>query len=336
MGDDRVLSVGRCPEGEKGLLCWTGSAVIIRARMNSWSAIIEADWNVNTPWMGILVDGAPVSRFALGKGKREYILLTGMDETVEHELTLFRDTQPMSGEEKLNVRVWEMEIDGELETVQEKPHIEVIGDSLTTGEGTVGPETGMEWRSLWLSGMQTWAQSICRNLNVWGEWVSQSGWGLYTSWDNNPDAVLGNIYESVWAHSPYSAVQHDFAGHPVGAVIINLGTNDWNALKNMPEEERPSRVRKIHEAARNLLRQIHRCRPGTPVLFAYGMCDHSLSECLQTAVQEDALEADGLSLFLELPLCAEQELGSRGHPGAEYQRRCGLLIADFLREKGIF
>ena len=334
--DERVLAVGRYPQGEKGLLCWTGSSLVIRAILREWSAVIEADWDENSPFIGILVDGVPVARFALGRGRNRYTLLTGMDETVEHELTLFRETQPMSGENRLTVRVLEMDIAGELLSVKSKPLIEFIGDSLTTGEGTVGPRSGMEWRSVWISGMNTWAQTLCRELDARGEWISQSGWGIFTSWDNQPDCVLPRIYESVAAHSPYAAVYHDFVSHPVQAVIINLGTNDSNALNMLSEEAKPQRLIQIREAACSFLGQIHRCRPGTPVLFVYGMCEYALTDCLRSAVLKDAENSSSLTMFMELPVCSEEELGSREHPGAEYHRRCGMLIAEKLRSAGIF
>ena len=334
--DRNVLAVGRYPEGEKGLLCWTGSALVIRGRLREWSAEIEADWQVNSPYMGVLVDGAPVARFALGRGKHDYTLLTGLDETVEHEFTLFRDTQPMGGEEKLLVRVTGMTVDGDLLSPKEKPVIEVIGDSLTTGEGTVGPRSGQEWRSVWLCGMNTWAQAMCQALDARGEWVSQSGWGLYTGWDNNPDTVLSAIYESAAAHSPYADLRHDFAAHPVRAVVVNLGTNDWNALKDKTGSAQAAHRQRVEEAALSLLAQIHRCRPGTPVLLIYGMCTHELADCLRAAAEKDAEAFSSLTAFLELPECTDQELGSRGHPGAAFQRRCGLLAAEKLRALGVF
>ncbi len=334
--DKNVLAVGRFPKQEKGLLCWTGSSLVIRARLREWTADIEADWTDNTPYMGVLDDGVPVARFALGRGKNHYTLLTGMDETIEHELTLFRDTQPMSGEDRLMVRVGEMAVAGELLPVPEKPLIEMIGDSLTTGEGTVGPKNGMEWRSIWISGMNSWGQALCHELDARGEWVSQSGWGIYTGWDNNPSSVLSAIYESAAAHSPYAGIRHDFSSHPVKAVVVNLGTNDSNALKALSEKDRPERLERIRDAAVSFLGQIHCCRPCTPVLFVYGMCGHDLTGCLRSAVQKDAETAASKTAFMELPACPEEDLGSRGHPGASFQRRCGLLIAEKLRQMKVF
>lgn len=334
--DPKILAIGRRPNGEKGLLCWTGSSLVIRAKLNEWYADIEADWTMQTPYIGVMIDGAPVVRFALTKGCHRYTLLTGMDETEEHELALTRETQPMGGEPRLSVRVLGMEISGELLMPVDKPVIEVIGDSLTSGEGAVGPKCGMAWRSVWFSGMNTWAQALCRELNARGEWVSQSGWGLYTSWDNRPEGALPGIYECAAVHSVFDGIRHDFAGHPVQAVVINLGTNDWNALSALPESEHPERLGRIEEAAAAFLKQIHRCRPGTPVLFSYGMCGNGLSACLQAAVRKDAETANSPVMYLELPDCADTALGSRGHPGAEHQRLCGLMIAEKLRQAGIF
>ena len=334
--DAGILFTGRCPEGQKGLLCWTGSSLVISAKLSSWEADIEADWDVNTPYMGVLVDGAPAARFALRRGLHTYALLTGMDDTVPHEYALFRDTQPMSGEKGLLVRVRGMRAEGELLPPAKKPAIEVIGDSLTTGEGTVGPKNAAEWRSVWLSGMHSWAQALCRELDARGEWVSQSGWGIYTAWDGNRDAVIGNIYESAAAHSPFEGERHDFAAHPVACVVVNLGTNDWNALKDKSDGERPEGLRRIYDAVLALLARIHSCRPDTPVLFTYGMCGAELTGCLRSAVLEDAKSVSSPVAFLELPNCPDTGLGSRFHPGEAHQALCGKLIAQKLRDMGLF
>ena len=71
--------------------------------------------------------------------------------------------------------------------------------------------------------------------------VSASGWGLVSGWDNDPRCTLAPCYTQVCGlaagerNAALGAQQpYDFAAWPADAVIVNLGTNDWNAFHNPP------------------------------------------------------------------------------------------------------
>ena len=99
-------------------------------------------------WLGVLVDGAPITRLPMIQGTHTYPLLAGLDNHFSHEITILRDTQPSydeAGAVVLNAVI----TDGTPEAPDARPlMLEFIGDSLTVGEGTMGPASGEEWRML--------------------------------------------------------------------------------------------------------------------------------------------------------------------------------------------
>ena len=330
--DERFILIGRRDEaGDPLRLFWVGSGVVINAKLTSLSVRVEADWSDQVPWMVLALDDAPVARFPLRRGVHEYALLAGMDPAISHRIRLTRDTQPMENDERLIARIREIEIDGELLPPVHRRRIEFIGDSLTSGEGLAGPVGAAEWKTAWMSGAKTYAAQVCAMLDSEGEWISQSGWGIVTDWMNDRRHTLRGIYSDICAliaagHKPY-----DFAAHPVDAVVINLGTNDGNAIGLLKPEERVWREQEIVAAVRAFLEQIRAVRPGVPILWTCGMCGDAMNNLLEHAVNAAAQAlSDDLIAFCALPACKADELGSLGHPGYLSHRRCAELIAQKL------
>ncbi len=329
--DSHVTLLGRRLPDDPLRLFWTGSGLAVRMNAREVSAVIEADWTEHSPWMAVLVDGAPVARFALRRGTHTYALLTGLDESFAHRVTLMRDTQPIEDDAREVVRVRSLTVEGALLQDEPRRHIELIGDSLTSGEGLAGPVSGAEWRTVWMHGGLTWAARVCAMLNADGEWVSQSGWGILTDWNQDRRHTLPAIYDGVCAVQPDGRVPYDFATHPVDAVVVHLGTNDMSALNALPAEDQPTREAEIAAAVRAFCETLRDLRPGTPVLWTCGMCGDRLNALLARTVD---LAAEALAparfAFLPLPACPSDQLGSRGHPGPISHLDCAALIAGQL------
>ena len=332
--NDRFTLIGRRDGQNDPLrLFWVGSGVVMNAKVREMTARIEADWDEQSPWMSVAVDGAPVARFPLRRGPHTYAILTGMDGAAAHRVRLTRDVQPMENDERLLVRLCGLDLDGELLERTPERRLEFVGDSLTSGEGLTGPVSALEWKTAWMSGAGTYAAQLCAALDAEGEWISQSGWGIVTDWTNDPSHTLPRIYGQICGLQAAGRKPHDFPAHPVDAVIVNLGTNDGSALNALPERERAGRRRGIASAVADFLAKIRSLRPDVPILWVCGMCGDGMNALLEQAVGE-AAEAmkDGLIAFCPLPACAEDEKGSLGHPGYLSHRRCAAIIAERLRE----
>ena len=333
LAEKQILLTGRRDEERDPLrLFWVGSGAVMTVKAEGLSAVIEADWSGQAPWMSVALDGAPVSRFPLRRGTHTYALLTAMDPSAAHRVSLTRDTQPMENDETMVVRLHCLELDGELLEQGPRRRIEFIGDSLTSGEGLAGPMSAEEWKTVYMSGALTYAARTCALLDADGEWVSQSGWGIVTDWTNDRSHTLPSIYGRVCALHAAGRIPYDFAAHPVDAVVVNLGTNDTSALNSLPEAERSAREEEIAAGVRSFIAQIRAARPEAPILWVYGMCGGGLDSLLGRVVQDAAaVMGDDRITFCPLPACGPDEQGSLGHPGYLSHRRCAAVIAERLQ-----
>ncbi len=331
--DDRVLRMGRYTGREECFpLHWTGSGVRLTAACTCLEAEFEAEYRVHAPWVAVLADGAPVARFPLGRGKSRVTVLAGMNADFAHAISLVRDSQPVEGDGGA-LRLRRLFTDGEV-TAPPKPkwNIGFLGDSLTVGEGCLGPGDGQEWIGAWMSGTLSYGGTALRALGARGRFLCQGGYGVYCGWNGDPNGNIPRLYESVCL--PEGAGEaYDFSLDPLDAVVINLGTNDHSALMALPEAERPGRKEELKRAAVSFLETVRRREKNAVLLWAYGMCGNELDALFRLAVEERRRAGDERCFYLSLRPAGPEEYGCRAHPAWSIQREEGLQIAAELEKR---
>ncbi len=327
--DPRFLPLGRHdPKESKTSLWWSGSGVRVRLACKTLEAEITATAREHAPWIGVLMDGAPVARFPLLPGVRRYPLLAGLDKAFPHEISIIRDSQP-SYDEDGPIFLDAVYTDGKPVCPAERPLlIEFIGDSLTVGEGCLGPESAEEWRMIWISHMHAFPTLISEQLNAEKRVIALGGWGAARSWDNQPDSRIGRIYGQLCAITPGGDVPADFPERPADAVVINLGTNDASALASMDPMERPAAEEELRDRAVELMQMVRHRYPKALILWAYGLCGMQVKSILQSAVKDRQEAGDGNVRFLSLTPAASN--GSRMQPSREAHRTAAKEIAETL------
>ena len=327
--DPRFLPLGRHdPKEERASLWWSGSGVRVKLACTALEAEITASARDHAPWMGVLMDGAIVARFPLLPGARRYPLLAGLDGSVSHEISIIRDTQP-SYDEDGPVYLDAVLTDGEPERPAERPLlIEFIGDSLTVGEGCLGPESAEEWRMVWISHMPAFPTLVCEKLNAEKRVIALGGWGAARSWDNQPASRIGRIYDQLCAITPGGEVPADFNERPADAVVINLGTNDASALSKLTEEERAAAEEELRMRAGELMEMVRARYSQALILWAYGLCGKQVKPILQAAVKDRQDAGDRNVRYLSLSPALSN--GSRMHPSREAHRTAAAEIAEAL------
>ena len=199
------------------------------------------------------------------------------------------------------------------------------------------------------SASRTWASRTARLMDAGFRTVSQSGWGLRSGWDNDPRHNLPGQYERICgvasgtdAQALGAQMDNGFDAWRPDAVIVNLGTNDANALSSPawtgPNGEQfrqldtPEGLRAMEVAAVSFLRQLRRCNPDAALVWAYGMCGDRLRPQLEGAVERFRRETGGqCAYYLPLPAAEEETMGSRQHPGPRCHEAAAEAVAGFLK-----
>lgn len=317
-------------QAEKFGLWWSGSALLMRVQCTEIQVEAESTAGRHAQFLGVMIDRAPVCRFPLKKGVHRYPALRGMDGTVFHEVAILRDTQP-SYDESGPVLLHTVYADGEIEKPKEKPLLlEFIGDSLTVGEGTLGPQSGQEWIMPYISHMPAFPALVSEKLRAEERVVALGGWGAYKSWDGRHESRIGALYEQLCAVTPGGEIPYDFDERKADAVVINLGTNDGSALKDVTGGARAREEENFIADACSLIALVRRHQPEAYILWAYGLCGDVMGLCIQRAVDQARAAGDGRVAYLPLP--DAEDMGSRMHPGRRAHEKAAEAIVSALKD----
>lgn len=295
-------------------LFWAGSGLELLFTGSELTVCFEADFTVYEPWITMELNGAPLLRMPLNRGRSEVCLFRGMSVGVPKHIRIFKETQPMTDDPRQRLDAVEIIWgDGEfLPLPKFDMQLEFVGDSLTTGEGIVGALEETDWISALVSGSRTWARMAASRLNAASCAVSQSGWGVCSGWDGDLTHVLPAWYEKTVL----------LRERDVDAVIVNLGTNDTAAVQSgfITTQD-------FERAALKFAQTLRRCHPDAKLVWAYGM----LGDFLRPQLERVLGQFDG-ACYLPLPPMTEETVGSRQHPGPLCHQAAAQATVDFLKK----
>jgi lysophospholipase L1-like esterase len=359
---------GRTCSDENGVaLFWTASGFSVDTTAGELYALIEGDWGNAEPWAGVWVNGVQVSRFIVEKGEKWYCLFRGLPVGKVTHIALLKETQAMSSDEKQMVNIKALGVSDDalnqdmfVAQKSARMKIEFIGDSITTGEGLAGGEKEMDWIPGWMALHDNYAVLTAKKCNADFHILSQSGWGVTGSWDNDRgcslpkyyDKVCGLVFggrnEKLGAHAQwnFSSWQPDF-------VVINLGTNDWGSF-NQPAKKDPATGEewKMHldsdgkpeaadlkfftDSVYAFIKKVRGFNVHAHIIWAYGMCSYDLGDDIKRTVERFSREnSDSKIHFVKLaPMSQEKdgEHGSRQHPGPVTHHRAADAICAVIEK----
>ena len=337
--DESILILGRTKKQNPLPLFWTGSGLEFITSGAELSVEFETDYEVFEQWIRVEIDGASVLRMPLEKGRKKVTLYRGLNPQEKRHVKILKEMQALSQDDKAKLLVHGLESDGEIFPVQPYPyHIEVIGDSLTSGEGLQGAKHLMDWGSLVHSTEGHYVEALGKALNAEVRHISQGGWGAYISWDGKTDCAIPPVYGKV--AGPLSGADnealgakedYDFSSWKTDAVVINLGTNDGSGL-HAPEITAEGKAA-FTETVKNFLSVLRRCNPDAYLLWAYGMCGTPMEAYILSGLEAYQKESgDTRVSYLSLTPCPDEWLGSRSHPGRASHALAAAEIAAVLKK----
>ena len=339
-------------------LFWTGSGIELNAKGSELWIELYADYDKFEPWFSVLINGVEVSRQMAYRGKTWICLFREMDRNVVKNVRIMRDTQAMSEDEKTCLQICRLRFDGEFLPVKEKQiKLEVIGDSLTSGEGTIGSKVENDWIPMFFSSVRNYVNMTCEFIQADVRILSQSGWGVLSGWDNNPHSALPEYYEKICGllkgekNMEIGALEeYDFDEWQPDAVVVHLGTNDAVAF-DQPEwrnditgeifqqkkDEKgnflESDIKRFEEAVVHFLEKIRLHNKNAHIVWLYGMMGYTMTAPICRAIDHYCEQnRDFKVTFLQLPKTAEQMLGARSHPGIDAHKIAADILKEELRE----
>ncbi|WP_150267415.1 SGNH/GDSL hydrolase family protein [Paenibacillus tepidiphilus] len=338
-------------------LFWTGSALEMNVTGSELWIEIEADYDLYEPWISVLVNAVPVSRQMLPAGRYWICVFRGMNPDVPKNIRIVKDVQPMSADPVCSLQIHAVKSDGEFLPVTDKPcKIEFIGDSITSGEGAIGASVEEDWIPMWFSAIHNYTAMTAEALNADYRVISQSGWGVLTSWDNNPHGnipegygkvcglLTGEKHKALGAHE-----ENDFDAWQPDVVVVNLGTNDGGAFyspawkdeitgethKQRLNEDgsfHPADLAAFEAAAVRFLHQLRQYNSRAQIIWAYGMLGLPMMPAIYRAVDAYIRESgDKKVTVFQLPNMTADTAGARSHPGVRAHRKTADELAEYIR-----
>lgn len=351
---------GRTDETQETLpLFFNGSGIEVNVTGTELWIDIDVDFDTHEPWIWTALNGAFMSRQMLMPGTYSLCLFRGMSPDAVKNVRFFRELQAMSEDNDCRLLVKGFRSDGSFLPVRDRRFkLEFIGDSITSGEGTYGAKDDIDWLSMYMGTSRNYARMVSDALDAEYRLISQGGWGVLCSWDNDPRHNLPSRYEKICGLAAGEMNERLGAGKPYNfqswipdAIIVNLGTNDASAFeqpewtdpvtgRTFKQHKEPDGTYRQEDIARfkqaviDFLTMLRRNNPTSHIVWAYGMLGYDLTFAITDAMNAYQKAAGDYNIaFLQLPNTTESTVGSHAHPGEKSHARAAQVIIEYLAQK---
>lgn len=340
------------------VLFWTGSGIELNYEGTELWCEFQTDYSCYEQWIAVYVNGALLSRQMLQKGKQKICLFRNLQTKKVNHVKVVKEVQAMPGDPEAYLAIYALYGDGEFcELPEPSCKIEFIGDSITSGEGSIGSTVEQDWVAMWFSTGQAYPYLVSEALGAECRVISQSGYGVYCAYDNNLDHVIPRYYEQVCGvlegrrnRKLGTGDAYDFSEWQPDYVVINLGTNDGGAFHN-PEwcDEATGRKNKMYNGADGLpaaeclkkvegavtgfLKTVRKNNPKAYILWAYGMMGTVVESAVKSGIAAYCEETGDTSVrYIALEEITGEQIGARFHPGIYGHKRTAEQICHVISE----
>ena len=339
-------------------LFWTGSAIELNIKGSELWIEVEVTYDTYESWISVLINSAMTSRQMLTSGRYWVCIFRGMNENTVKNVRIVKDVQAMNEDPGSCLQIHNVKFDGESLPIEDKPYkIEFIGDSITSGEGLIGAKQEEDWIPMWFSAVNNYAKMTADALNADYRIVSESGWGVLTGWDNNPNNSIPKYYEKICGiltgeknKSLGALEENDFISWQPDVIVVNLATNDASAF-DTPEWENPvtgevykqrrnpdgsynkEDIKCFEENVENFLSKLRKFNQKAQIIWVYGMLGMPLMPSIYHAVAKYiSLTRDNKVSVFQLPNTTAETVGSRCHPGILSHEKAAMELSAYIKD----
>jgi len=339
---------------------WTGSALAFSVSGSELSVHFDVPEDSLCPWVCVYLNGHLLQRVLLRRGPQTLTVYDHLNYSETKKISIIKDSpallQNAQFEGETLYTVTGVTTDGEFSAADtDRPlKIELIGDSITSGEGLFG-YPGLITEDLWFFTAQPelhYGMRVAEALHADLRIVTQAGWGVYIGYTNNLTYNIPSVYEQVCGVMTSPSAVHlganrpyDFTAWQPDIIIVNLGTNDAAAFENPgytePDTGRFIKMRKlpdgslceedlikIRSAAVSFLHTLRSDNPKAHILWCYGMMGHEIEPVLKEALR---LYGDPDTSYVSLPDTLAGEFGSVDHPGIPSHQKTADTLLSAIR-----
>ena len=188
----QVRALGRHTSRDPLTLFWTASGIELDFTGSELWVDFFADYEVMEPWVSVELNGAWIARFAVNPGQSRICLFRGMTPGKAKHLRLLKDVQAMYDDPAHLLQITGLEYAGGefLPLPEPNYRLEFVGNSITSGEGAIGAVQEEDWVSAFFSAENHYGRMTADALGAEYRCISQSGWGIVSSWDNDVRHVM--------------------------------------------------------------------------------------------------------------------------------------------------
>jgi len=352
--NENIVVHGRTIESrDPAYLVWSGSSIEMNVKASELQILIEGEYDYQENWIAIEINGEIISRRMISKEKEWITIFRNINPENIVNVKIINEVQAMNLDSHHCIKVYEVKLDGEIFPVEKKDlKIEFIGDSVTSAEGTIGAKKEMDWISMFFSHTRSYPYLVSKKLDADYKIVSQSGWGAFHSWDNQPKCAVPLYYEEICSlvDGDYFKElgfknKYDFSKWQPDFIVINLGTNDDMAfnndaytdpltgevhkLKKNGESYDKEDLEKVRLAMLSFLEKVRKNNENAVIIWAFGILGEGMAPAIKGALEEFN---DDKAFYLSLPELTEKEKGSRMHPGLKAHKKMAKIISKFIKD----
>lgn len=334
------------------MLTWTGSYVEFYVMASELHILLEGPYNTYENWIAIEINGEVLSRRMLSKEREWITVFRMMNAEKPVRVRIIKESQAFDADGEHRINIYEIKTDGKLLSVPDKKlRIEFVGDSINSAEGSIGAVGDEDWISQYFSHVNSYPYMVGKELDADIKVISQSGYGVYASWDCNCDCVIPKYYEDICSIMRGDFFERngfhnkwDFDNWKSDVIVINLGTNDDFAFHNEEcanagelqmegEAYRESDRIKVRNAIVDFIKLV-RCHNREAVIYwAFGILSTKMESTICEAIDIAGREMNDSNIkFIELPVIGDDEFGSRSHPGKIAHEKAARVISKTIRE----
>ncbi len=320
---EQIKITGRYSADKNGVTCdWSGAGIEFNAICKGDVSVI-LDVTVGDAYFAVYVDGVRTgTRIMAPEGHSTIKIASGLSEG-EHNIRLVK----LNYIGVSNTVLQSLIMDGKLTTApaNRASYIEFIGDSITCG---VGLSETPSYKANGSDATRSYAYICAETLGADYSMVSVSGLTLAWSTAKPSKSVIYRYYSYI--NSLRNSTPYDFANaREPDAVVINLGTNDYN-LHQKGELVITEAV--FEQDLRALISQIHQnYSADTPIVFVTNTMVDGYQNVIQSVCT--SLGGESAGYYVYKAIRNNDALGN--HPDREAMKTVGEGLAQFLKDKAI-